>query len=98
MSMAARDISSRAVSSMSFSGMGRDTGDPPALAYYIAVVLAWTASARSGWSPQAQYAAPSPPRPRAVNPQPHVAGNGPGGFVRSRIQPNTIGATAPAPN
>src|SRR5438034_3152528 len=32
-----------------------------------------------------------------MNAQPHVVGNGPGAFVRSRIRPNTIGATAPAP-
>src|SRR5256884_7131148 len=32
-----------------------------------------------------------------MNAQPHVVGNGPGAFDRSRIRPNTIGATAPAP-
>src|SRR6266700_396274 len=97
MSMAARAINSRAVSSTSFSGMGRDTCDPPALDYYIAVVLARSALAWSGASPQAQDAAARPPRPRLTNAQPHVVGNGPGAFVRSRIRPNTIGATAPAP-
>src|SRR5439155_20956195 len=81
----------------SFSGMGRDTCDPPALDYYIAVVLARSALAWSGASPQAQYAAARPPRPRATNAQPQRVGNGPGAFVRSRIRPNTIGATAPAP-
>src|SRR5437016_10304830 len=40
MSIAARAMSSRAVSSMSFAGMGRDTRYLQALAYYIAVVLA----------------------------------------------------------
>src|SRR5712691_1991130 len=83
--------------STSFSGMGRDTCDPPALAYYIAVVLAPSALAWSGASPQAQDAAARPPRPRLTNAQPHVVGNGPCAFVRSRIRPNTIGATAPAP-
>src|SRR5438876_175619 len=97
MSMAARAINSRAVSSTSFSGMGRDTCDPPALDYYIAVVLARSALAWSGASPQAQDAAARPPRPRLTNAQPHVAGNGPGAFVRSRIRPNTVGATEPAP-
>src|SRR3989442_11014231 len=97
MSMAARAISSRAVSSTSFPGMGRDPGDPPALDYYIAVVLAPSALAWSGASPQAQYAAARPPTPRVTNAQPHVVGDGPGAFVRSRIRPNTIGATAPAP-
>src|SRR5437667_11930551 len=97
MSMAARAINSRAVSSTSFSGMGRDTCDPPALDYYIAVVLARSALAWSGASPQAQYAAARPPRPRTTNAQPQVVGNGPGAFDRSRIRPNTIGATAPAP-
>src|SRR2546422_4029133 len=97
MSMAARAINSRAVSSTSFSGMGRDTCDPPALDYYIAVVLARSALAWSGASPQAQDPAARPPRPRPTNPQPHVGGNGPGPFVRPGIRPNTMGRTAPAP-
>src|SRR5947209_8228774 len=97
MSMAARAINSRAVSSTSFSGMGRGTCDPPALDYYIAAVLARSALAWSGASPQAKDAAARPPRPRTTNAQPQVVGNGPGAFDRSRIRPNTIGATAPAP-
>src|SRR5439155_489541 len=74
MSMAARAINSRAVSSTSFSGMGRDTCDPPALDYYIAVVLARSALAWSCASPQAQDAArpkrtirrPSPSESRPI--------------------------------
>src|SRR5438046_1082084 len=77
MSMAARAINSRAVSSTSFSGMGRDTCDPPALDYSIAVVLARSALVWSGASPQAQDAAARPPRARLTNAQPHhVEGRG----------------------
>src|SRR5207247_682635 len=65
--------------------------------YYIAVILARSAFPRSGTSLHAQPAATRPPRPRATNAQPHVVGDGPGAFVRSRIRPKTIGATAPAP-
>src|SRR5947207_15815138 len=97
MSMAARAINSRAVSSTSFSGMGRDTCDPPALDYYIAVVLARSALAWSGASPQAQDAAARPPRPRLTNAQPHVVGNEPGAVVWSMILPTTIGANEREP-
>src|SRR5437867_4141073 len=96
MSMAARAVNSRAVSSISLLeiGLGMLVSR---LAYYNDGAFARTTLSRSGASPHAQYAARSPPPPSATNAQPHVAGDGPGAFVRSRIRPNTIGATAPAP-